>query len=103
VPQVVTWRRRHPPTDNDVRTPQTARQTALASLYTAGSVSGVSAVSGLSSLGQSEVSVSEMTQTLRRRLNTRQLVLSDGRDSDDDDTDGEDLYEVDHAQNFWQS
>lgn len=66
-------------------------------------MSGVSGISGISSLGRSEVSVSEMTQTLRRRLNTRQqLVSSDGHDSDDD-TDGEDLYEVDHAQNFWQS
>jgi hypothetical protein len=70
----------------------------------AGSVSGVSGTSGMSSLGQSEVSVSVMTQSLRRRLNTRQrLVSSDGHDSDDDNTDGEDLYEVDHAQNFWQS
>jgi hypothetical protein len=60
----------------------------------------VSGVSGISSLGQSQGS-SRSSRTQRTRHIT--TTTGDGTNSDEEDTDNEDNYQVDFSENFWQS
>jgi hypothetical protein len=58
----------------------------------------VSGVSCISSLGQSQGS-----SRSSRRQRTRHSTIGDGTDSDEDDTENKDNYQVDFSENFWQS
>ena len=86
------------PTHDSFQTPSISQRQAFASMHTMGSVP----TTNSSGSGSNERNVRGRVTAARTVVTRRRSQNDDDYDSDDYDTDGEDRYDVDFTENFWQ-